>query len=260
MRTVCSSRVTWCWVWIGVLTIGIVGCAKKTADELYRDGRQAIAEKTPDKAAKHFKLLVQRYPKDERADDALLAWAGIAQERGDSEEALSLAKRFVEDYPHSALTYKAEILMGNLSDDEAARAVYVKLYQEATRATSSPDSLEKAEEIFRAFLDRFPEDERADDTLLALAQVAQNGGEEMKAIGTYEEFLKHYPDSEHNYKAQFMIGFIYSESLSDYKKARAAYQKVIDAYPDCDLAKDARFMIANMGKSIEELDIFQDKK
>jgi len=90
--------------------------------------------------------------------------------------------------------------------------------------------------------------------------VAQNGGNEMKAIGTYEELLKRYPDGEHNYKAQFMIGFIYSESLSDYKKAKAAYQKVIDTYPDCDLAKDARFMIANMGKSIEGLNIFQDRK
>ena len=260
MRRTCSSRVTWFWIWIGILVIGIGGCAKKTADELYRDGQKAVAEKAPDKAAKHFQRLVQRYPKDERADDALLAWARVAEELGDHEEALSLAKRLVEEYPQSALTYKARILMGNLSDDETARTIYAELYQEATRATSNPDSLDKAEEIFRAFLDRFPEDERADDTLFALAQVAQNGGKELKAIGAYEELLEHYPDSEHNYKAQFMIGFIYSESLSDYKKAKAAYQKVIDTYPHCDLAKDARFMIANMGKSIEELDIFQDKK
>ena len=253
-------RTAWFWICIGMLTIGIGGCAKKTADELYRDGQKAVAEKAPDKAAKYFQRLVQRYPKDERADDALLAWARVAQERGSREEALSLAKRLVEEYPQSAIAYKAEILMGNLSDDEEARVLYAELYQEAVRATSNPDSLDKAEEIFRAFLDRFPEDERGDDTLFALAQVAQNGDDELKAIATYEELLKRYPDSEHNYKAQFMIGFIYSESLSDYKKARVAYQKVIDTYPRCDLVKDARFMIENMGKSIEELDIFKDKK
>ena len=255
MRSVCL------WIGIGVLMTGMVaGCAKKTADELYRDGQQAITEKAPDKAARYFQRLVQRYPKDERADDALLAWARIAQERGDLEEALSVAKRLVEAYPQSALVYKAKIMIGNTSDDEAARGIYSELYQEAARATSSPDSLSEAEEIFRAFLDRFPEDERADDTFFALAQVAQNGGDEMKAIGYYEKLLDRYPESEHNYKAQFMIGFIYSESLSDYKKAKAAYQKVIDSYPDCALAKDAQFMIDNMGKSIEELDIFGEKK
>ena len=254
-------RSPWLWIGFGVLMTGMIsGCAKKTADELYRDGRQAITEKAPDKAAKHFQRLVQRYPKDERADDALLAWARIAQERGDSEEALSVANRFVEEYPQSALAYKAKIMIGNASDDEAAGNIYAELYQEATRATSSPDSLEKSEEIFQAFLDRFPEDERADDTFFALAQVAQNGGDEMKAIGYYEKLLNRYPDSEHTYKAQFMIGFIYSESLSDYEKAKAAYQKVIDSYPDCDLAKDAQFMIDNMGKSIEELDIFGEEK
>ncbi|MCD6334497.1 MAG: tetratricopeptide repeat protein [Candidatus Latescibacteria bacterium] len=253
-------RSPWLWIGIGVLMTGIMGCAKKTADELYREGKQAMTEKDPGKAAKDFQRLVQRYPRDERADEALLAWARIAQERGDVREALSLAKRLVEGYPESALAYKARIMMGNLSDDEAARGIFSELYQEATRATSSPDSLNKAEEIFQAFLDRFPEDERADDTFFALAQVAQNAGDEMKAIGYYEKLLNRYPKSEHNYKAQFMIGFIYSESLSDYKKAKAAYQKVIDVYPRCDLAKDAQFMIDNMGKSIEELDIFGEKK
>ena len=255
MRSVCL------WIGIGVLMTGMVaGCAKKTADELYRDGQQAITEKAPGKAAKHFQRLVGRYLEDERADEALLAWAGIAQARGDSKKAVSIAKRLVEAYPQSALVYKAKIMIANASDDEAGGNLYAELYQEATGATSSPDSLSKAAEIFQAFLDRFPEDERADDTFFALAQVAQNGGDEMKAIGYYEELLDRYPKSEHNYKAQFMIGFIYSESLSDYKKAQAAYQKVIDSYPDCDLAKDAQFMIDNMGKSIEELDIFGEKK
>ncbi|MFH1008707.1 MAG: tetratricopeptide repeat protein [Candidatus Latescibacterota bacterium] len=254
MRSVCL------WIGVGVLMAGIMGCGQKTADELYRDGQQALADKAPDRAVKCFQRLVERYPTDERADKALVAWAQVASEQGDTTGALSLSNRLIKEYPESALVYRAKIIIGSLADDETASVLYKELYQEATKGTSSPDFLAKSEEIFKAFLARFPDDERADDTFFALAQVAQNGGDEIKAIGYYEELLNSFPNSEHNYKAQFMIGFIYSENLSDYKKAEAAYQQVLAAYPDCDLAKDARFMIANMGKSIEELDIFEDRK
>ena len=81
-----------------------------------------------------------------------------------------------------------------------------------------------------------------------MAQNAGEKGEWQKAIKIYEKILKNYPQSSNCHKAFFMIGFIYSEQLKDYKKAQEVFQKMIEKYPNCDLSDDAKFMIENMGK------------
>lgn len=77
---------------------------------------------------------------------------------------------------------------------------------------------------------------------------AQNSKDPRHALALYEEIVSQFPDSEHGYKAQFMVGFVYSEQLNDKDKAREAFQKVIDQYPDSELADDAAWMIENMDK------------
>jgi len=243
-----------------ILLLAISACATRTADELYRDGKKAERESAWGRAEKSFRKLVKRYPEDERADDALLALMYIAQKRGATDALLTLAQEFMEDYPDSELRHKVQILKATVMDDVSARAMYDSLYQEATQASGDPKTSGKAEEIFEAFLDRFPQDDQADEVLFALAQVAQNQGNEQEAIQRYQKLIQTYPESPHAYKAQFMIGFIYSEELHDYAKAKEAYQRVIDQYPGCELEDDAQWMIANMGKSVDELDIFKDKK
>ena len=64
-----------------------------------------------------------------------------------------------------------------------------------------------------------------------------------EAIGEYRRLLRLYPNGPFNYKAWFMIGFVYSEYLKDTKKANVAFQKVISMFPNCDLADDAEFML-----------------
>ena len=75
------------------------------------------------------------------------------------------------------------------------------------------------------------------------AESAQRMGEYKRAIEIYEQIIKGHPDDERNDKAQFMIGFIYSEYLRDQQKAREAFQTILDEYPESDLADDASFMI-----------------
>jgi outer membrane protein assembly factor BamD (BamD/ComL family) len=95
---------------------------------------------------------------------------------------------------------------------------------------------------------------KSPEELFNLAQQAENDGDFEKAIDFYTMLLRKYPHNEHNYKAQFMIGFIYSEELKDHEKAKLAMQKVVDNYPDCDLADDARWMLEHMGENLEEME------
>ncbi|KPJ52489.1 hypothetical protein AMJ39_07740 [candidate division TA06 bacterium DG_24] len=85
------------------------------------------------------------------------------------------------------------------------------------------------------------------DDLFKLAEEAQAQEKPEEAINYYREVMNRFPDHREAYKAQFMIGFVYSEMLTDYDKAKVAFQVVIDRYPECDLADDARWMIDNMG-------------
>jgi len=95
---------------------------------------------------------------------------------------------------------------------------------------------------------------KSPEELFNLAQQAENEEDFEKAIDFYTMLLRKYPQNEHNYKAQFMIGFIYSEELHDQEKAKMAMQKVVDNYPDCDLADDARWMLEHMGENLEEME------
>ncbi len=95
---------------------------------------------------------------------------------------------------------------------------------------------------------------KSPEELFDLAQQAENDGNFKKAVDLYTMLLEKYPQNEHNYKAQFMIGFICSEELKDYDQARMAMQKVVELYPDCDLADDAQWMLDHMGKNLEDIE------
>jgi outer membrane protein assembly factor BamD (BamD/ComL family) len=90
-------------------------------------------------------------------------------------------------------------------------------------------------------------EKKSEEQLYAQAQSFSEKGNFTSAIKTYEEILRLYPESPNSYKAQFLIGFVYSENLKDYNKAKEVYEKVIEKYPHCNLADDAKYMIESMG-------------
>jgi TolA-binding protein len=119
-------------------------------------------------------------------------------------------------------------------------------------AKGDTTSFALAEKSLLKFIERYPKDQRCDDALWWLGWIAQNRGNPREAIARYEELIGKYPDGELSHKAQFLIGFIYEEMLSDYPRAREAYQKVIDRYPASSLVEQAKFSIQHLGKRPEE--------
>lgn len=97
------------------------------------------------------------------------------------------------------------------------------------------------------------EGKKTEQDLYTEAQNHSEDGNFESAIGTYEKILELFPDSPRVYKAQFLIGFVYSENLKDQQKAKENYLKVIDDYPECDLADDARYMIEMMETGAEPM-------
>ena len=87
---------------------------------------------------------------------------------------------------------------------------------------------------------------------------AQNARTPQEALAYYEQILREFPKDDNAYKAQFMIGFVYSEQLEESERAKLAFEKVIKNYPNSDLVEDAKWMLENAEqKSFENLEDIQ---
>jgi TolA-binding protein len=88
---------------------------------------------------------------------------------------------------------------------------------------------------------------------MRLATESQNPTDK---IEYYRALLRKYPSYPRADEAQFMIGFVYSEELHDFEKAKLEYEKVLANYPASTLRESVQYMIQNMGHG--SLPDFQD--
>ena len=65
-------------------------------------------------------------------------------------------------------------------------------------------------------------------------------------IAAYRRLLAAHPDSDVAPKAQFMVGFIYSEELKNFDEAEAAFKELLRRYPKAELAPSAQWMLGHM--------------
>ncbi|MCK4408446.1 MAG: peptidyl-prolyl cis-trans isomerase, partial [Candidatus Eisenbacteria sp.] len=88
------------------------------------------------------------------------------------------------------------------------------------------------EDVFRA-------KPRTEEELFTLAQETDDP---LSRLNYYSELVFNYPDGGHAAEAQFMIGFIHAEELSNYEAARNAFERMKTRYPDSDLVASADWM------------------
>jgi antitoxin component YwqK of YwqJK toxin-antitoxin module len=80
------------------------------------------------------------------------------------------------------------------------------------------------------------------------------------AIENYEEFLKKYPQHEKAPDVKFLIAFTYHNSLREEDLARQHYAEFIKNYPESPLKVSAEFEMENIGKDIDNMDLFKSKE
>jgi len=87
-----------------------------------------------------------------------------------------------------------------------------------------------------------PKPKESPAELYALAEAAPPP----TAVSYYKKIIEFYPDSAEAPKAQFMIGFLYSDKLKNYDEAEAAFNTYLERWPYGDLAHSARYMLEHM--------------
>jgi tetratricopeptide (TPR) repeat protein len=134
------------------------------------------------------------------------------------------------------------------------------LFEQAQEILSAEEENGRAVKMLLKIRYDFPKSEYGDDVCLALGQIYIAQNQYSQAVWEYRKLLRLYPQSEHNYKAQFMLGYIYSEYMKNFEKAKTAYRKVIEQYPQSDLADDAEFMLKYLGKDVLDIDFLKKEK
>ena len=100
--------------------------------------------------------------------------------------------------------------------------------------------------------------ERTPEELFSEAQEYSYAGMYAHAIEDYNLFLKLFPKSEKKANVKFLIAFTYHNNLNDVDNAEREYKEFIEQYPNSPLKVSAEFELKNIGKEIEEIEMFKD--
>ena len=111
-------------------------------------------------------------------------------------------------------------------------------YEEVLAGLKESYGVSVNEDVFRA-------KPRSEEELFTLAQETEDP---LTRLNYYSELVFNYPDGEHAAEAQFMIGFIHAEELSNYEAARNAFTRMKTLYPDSALVASADWMLEHMGE------------
>jgi TolA-binding protein len=178
-----------------------------------------------------FGVVVLVFNCSKKSEQVLYKEAQQAIEGHRYEEAVKIYKQIVRTYPKSpdlAKTYfnLGMVYFGYLNDQK------------------------NAEEVWKSLLKKYPQYNLEKD-FFDYAQKFQDEEKPQTAIKLYEEILNFLPNSPNRDKALFLMGFVYSEQLKDYIKAKEIFEKFIKEYPQSDLKDDAEYLLKNLGKEPE---------
>ena len=118
--------------------------------------------------------------------------------------------------------------------------------------SSNDDKPREMIELYRQFVDDFPEDSLAPIYMMRAADISINLGMTERAVSLLDSIINLYPGYEDIAGCLFLKGYAY-ESGQQYEKARETYTQFVEEYPDHYLASDTRKMIPLVGLSPEEM-------
>ena len=105
---------------------------------------------------------------------------------------------------------------------------------------------------------KYPDDPLAPQAQFRIGDIYMNNLSELdRALEAYERTVEWYSDANEGIKALFMIGYLNANHLNNLDAAREAYQRFLDHYPDHELAPSVEFELDNLGRTIEEIETLE---
>lgn len=179
--------------------------APQSADQIYEEGRKALADGFYDTAVKRFDALSAQYPFGTHAPAALLDLAYVHYKLNEPESAISAANQFIKTYPRDPNIDYAYYLRG-LADFDA-NAAFGDSWVDLDSAQRDPKRARQSFQYFAELLQRFPDSRYAPDAAqrmvylrnylarheIYVAQYYMRLGAFLAAVNRSSYVLEHYP-------------------------------------------------------------------
>jgi TolA-binding protein len=125
-------------------------------------------------------------------------------------------------------------------------------------AASKDNPADKLLDQYLGFVKKYPADSSSAEMLYRAAMLKADRFQQFDAcIALFEQLRREYPAHRRSENALFLIGYTYAEQLKNLDQARTYYQTFLQQYPASELRTSVEFELANLGKPVEELEIFK---
>ncbi len=188
--------------------------------------------------------LIEKYPKSAYADDALFQLGATYLEIKQSSKASDSFQKLIASYPNSELVNKALLRLGlvayNSGSLQTAINYYKQIFSHNPTKEESDAALLALQEIYlkdmgdpdgyNAFLETIPgfqlDNVQKDQNVFAAAESAYERGNYERAITSFSDYIRQYPNGLNTQKAYFHRGESYYV-LEQYSLALKDYEWVI---------------------------------
>ncbi len=242
-----SRRVAAC-VLVPAVALFLVACGKKKPetevnvdppDVLYNQALANLDSGDPRHASEKFQEIDKEHPYSDYARKAMLMSAYLSFRRGQFQDAINDAQRYVTLFPAS---------------DDAAYAQYLigeSYFRQIPDVTRDQDIADKAMEAMNVILQKYPDSEYADDARRKV-EVARDqiAGKEMQ-IGRYYQERHEYVAAVNRFKSV----------VEDYQTTRhveEALERLTESYLALGLTQDAQTAAAVLGHNFPDSQWYKD--
>ena len=154
----------------------------------------------------------------------------------------------------------AVVVMYGCSSGESADTLYTRGHAAWDTLTVNPgvntEQVRAGYESLREFLQRFPEDARADSALFMMAWCQGALGQRRQAADVFIQFYQRKPDHPLSANCLILSGQIFDENR-EYEKARECYRQLIRRFPEHEFVQggSAAWLLNNIGRPADSLEI-----
>jgi len=108
-------------------------------------------------------------------------------------------------------------------------------------------------EAYATYAERFPNYNNAADYLFKAGELAMGLGHTVQSLKYFDKVYNDFSHYEKRPYALFMKAFVLENQAGEFERAKEVYEEFINEFPNHDMTEDAKYSIANIGKSPEEL-------
>jgi outer membrane protein assembly factor BamD len=209
------------------------------ADQIYNDGLGRMANSDYPGAAKKFAQIDKIYPYTDMARKGLLMTAYTNYQGHDYDEAVSNAKRYIEQNPKA---------------DDAAYAQYImamSYYNQITDVTRDQERTVKAAQALQTLIQTYPKSEYVEDARFKL-QVA------MDNLAAHEMFIGRFYLEKRQYTAAINRFRTVIAHYQTTRQVEEALERLTEAYFALGITSEAQTAAAVLGHNFPDSPWYQD--